>query len=38
MERSKYLTPYQAEDFGLIDIVLEHPPTKKKEIKKGKSS
>ena len=38
MERDKYLTPYDAKDFGLIDIVLEHPPTIEEEIKVISSS
>ena len=26
MERDKFMSPYEAKDFGLIDKILEHPP------------
>ena len=37
MERDKFLTPYEAKEFGLIDVVLEHPPTTREEIKEAVS-
>ena len=26
MERDKFMSPEEAKDFGLIDVILEHPP------------
>ena len=36
MERDKWLTPHEAKNFGLIDTVLEHPPTIEEEMKESK--
>ncbi|XP_005095045.1 ATP-dependent Clp protease proteolytic subunit, mitochondrial [Aplysia californica] len=33
MERDRFMSPQEAQEFGLIDTVLEHPPTVEDEIK-----
>lgn len=36
MERDRWLNPYEAKEFGIIDTVLEHPPTIEEELKESK--
>jgi len=37
MERDRFLTPVEAKELGLIDTVLEHPPSVEEEIKNSQS-
>ncbi|XP_067678132.1 ATP-dependent Clp protease proteolytic subunit, mitochondrial-like [Haliotis asinina] len=38
MERDRFMDPYEAKEFGLIDSVLEHPPTLEDEEESKRSS
>lgn len=33
MERDKFMSPVEAKEFGLIDLILEHPPDSSEESK-----
>jgi len=38
MERDKFMSPYEAKEFGLIDKILEHPPKHQHLVKEEKKS
>jgi len=38
MERDKFMNPSEAKDFGILDLVLEHPPLPTNETEQSQST
>ena len=38
MERDKFMNPSEAKDFGILDLVLEHPPLPTNETEQSQSA